>query len=114
MSAENTLLFDYEGETYPVDVKELTTFEAIALKRHLGVNRRDWWALFLEDDPEAMQFFVWLGFTRAGRECGKVSEIDVPMYKLDIRPLIEAPDEGADEGDSGEDPTGPDEDGTTP
>ena len=110
MAAENTLLFDYEGETYPVDVKELTTFEAIALKRHLGVNRKEWWAMFLEDDPEAMQFFVWLGWTRAGRECGKVAEIDVPMYMLNIRPALEdAPEDEADEAD----PTGTPEEGTT-
>ena len=108
MSAETSWLFDLDGETYTVDWQEISTVEAIVLKKFLGVLPGEWLTMVGEADPEAIQFFVWLGLTRAGKFDGKPSEVDVPMFTLNIRDAVE-PQEDADE-----DPTGSLEGETTP
>ena len=109
MSAETSWLFDLEGKTYTVDWEDISTTEAIVLKKFLGETPKGWLDLLSESDPEAIQFFVWLGLTREDGYDGKPADIDVPMFRLNIRDAVE-PDGEADESD----PTGSPEGETTP
>jgi hypothetical protein len=110
MSAESTWLFDHDGKTYAVDYEDITTAEAIVLKKFLGVTPAGWLEMMGESDPEAIQFFAWLGFTRAGENIGKPGDVDVPMFKLNVRTEVEPPADGEAEAD----PTFTPEDATTP
>lgn len=105
MSEQTTSIFTLDGTDYAVDPEALTTGEAIVLKKFLGATPAQWLEMFSDNDPEAVQFYVWLGLTRAGETPGKPSEIDVPMFKLNIRPLLDT-DEDADEADPTTSPEG--------
>ena len=102
MSAETSWLFDLDDKTYTVDWQDLTTGEAIVLKKFLGESPKGWLDLLADSDPEAIQFFVWLGLTREDGYDGKPGDIDVPMFQLNIRDAVESESDGEDEAD----PTG--------
>lgn len=79
-------LFDFDGETYEVDIQAITTKQAVELKRFLGATVSEWRELLAEADAEAMQFYFWLGLIQAGQSPGKPGDVDVPLMDSDVRP----------------------------
>lgn len=79
-------LFDFDGETYEVDIQAITTKQAVELKRFLGATVAEWRELLGEADAEAMQFYFWLGLVQAGQSPGKPGDVDVPLMDSDVRP----------------------------
>lgn len=97
MSAETTAVFEFDGTEYHVDYDATTTLEAVQLKRFLGVLPMEWLQLLNEGDPEAIQFFFWLGLSRAGVNV-KPADVDVPLSAwINVHPLVEQKPEGEEE-----------------
>jgi len=102
MSDETTLLVTVDGKDYDVDMGTLLISESIQLKKHTGANREQWYDQVGREEPEAIQFLVWLAKTRAGEDVGRIGEIDADILALNVRPKI-APEEAAEEAEG---PTG--------
>lgn len=85
MSMEHRPVWDfvitYEGQDYPLDLNELTKREEILARRKTGLDRQEFIRGFLEDDPEATLFAVWLALRRTlGDAAPDLDSIDVPSF----------------------------------
>ena len=102
--------FTHDGVDYDIDRDILTLKEAAVLKRFLGVLPPEWSQMLRDEDPEALQFWYWLGFSRAGVDI-KPGDVDV-QYSMAANDVRMA--DGALGQDDDEDPTTSPEEGTTP
>ena len=102
MSEDTTVIVTIDGTDYDVDMGRMLISESIQLKKHTGATREEWYEQMGREEPEAIQFLVWLAKTRAGEDPGKITEIDADLLALNVRPKA-APTEDDEESS---DPTG--------
>ena len=102
MSEDTTVIVTIDGSDYDVDMGRMLISESIQLKRHTGATREEWYEQMGREEPEAIQFLVWLAKTRAGEDPGKITEIDADLLALNVRPKA-AP---AEDDEESSDPTG--------
>lgn len=103
MSDATTVVFTVSDKDYEADMGKLLVSESIVLRKHTGLTRTEWYEAMAREEPEAAQFLVWLGMSRAGEDPGPVGDLDFDILALNIRDKV-APEERA-EGDD-ENPTG--------
>lgn len=97
MSDYTTIVITVDGDDYEVDLASLLISESIQLKKHTGLNRQQWYEATSAEEPEAIQFLVWLALKRAGKDAGRVGDIDADLLALNIRskaiPEVEVADQ---------------------
>lgn len=103
MSEDTTVIVTIDGSDYDVDMGKMLISESIQLKKHTGATREEWYEQMGREEPEAIQFLVWLAKTRAGEDPGKITAIDADLLALNVRPKV-APEAATDEDTA--DPTG--------
>ena len=99
MSEDTTVIVTIEGSDYDVDMGKMLISESIQLKKHTGATREEWYEQMGREEPEAIQFLVWLAKTRAGEDPGRIGDIDADLLALNVRPKAEpgdAEEESAD------------------
>lgn len=101
----------YEGTDYPLDLNGLTKREEILCRRKTGLDRGEFIRGFLEDDPEATLFGVWLALRRAGVDV-PLDDVDLPTFGEWVRLADEAAaaawlQEQTEQADDDADPTPP-------
>ena len=101
MSEETTIVVTIDGEDFDVDMGTLLISESIQLKKHTGSNREQWYEQMSAEEPEAIQFLVWLAKTRAGQDPGRIGDIDADLLALNVRPKVDP------EAAAAEEPVGP-------
>ncbi len=79
----------YDGTEYPLDLNELTKREEILCRKKTALDRQEFVRGFLEDDPEATLFGVWLALRRAGVEVS-LDDVDLPTFGDWVRLADEA------------------------
>ena len=72
-------IITYQGTDYPLDLNGLTKREEILCRRKTGLDRQEFIRGFLEDDPEATLFGVWLALQRADVDVA-LDDVDVPSF----------------------------------
>lgn len=82
-------IITYDGAEYPLDLNELTKREEILCRKKTGLDRQEFVRGFLEDDPEATLFGVWLALRRAGVEV-PLDDVDLPTFGDWVRLADEA------------------------
>ena len=102
MAEDTTVVVTIDGNDYDVDMGKMLISESIQLKKHTGATREEWYEQMGREEPEAIQFLVWLAKTRAGEDPGKIGAIDADLLALNVRPKV---DPEADDEDTA-DPTG--------
>lgn len=87
-------IITYDGRDYRLDLNTLSKREEILCRRKTGLDRQEFIRGFLEDDPEATLFGVWLALRRAsGDDAPPFDDVDVPTFGDWVR----LADEGAAE-----------------
>lgn len=71
----------YDGADYRLDLNRLTKREEILCQRKTGLDRQEFIRGFLEDEPEATLFGVWLALRRElGDSAPPLDDIDLPTF----------------------------------
>lgn len=86
--------FVQDGKTYAWDVDDITTMQAIELKKMTGWTVPEWMQGLQSGDAEAFRAFVWLARKVAGDQPeGRYSDFDFPLIPLmDSFEVDEQPD----------------------